>query len=273
MKIYILDDDKNTCTKIAQIIEEEDLGNVVEYSQDSRKSLNDFSYFDVDIVIVDLLMPELDGINFVMKAKKINSDVEFIMISQVNNKALISKAYQAGIKFFVGKPINRIEVKHVMENVIELIDYKQKFQYLSHVFNDVTHSSDGIGKTFEDSIKKKLVELGIWGEKGTDEIIELSTYIRVRNISLANITIREIIESITDNPRNCEQRIRRAIGKGLTNLACIGLEDFLNNTFVEYSNTLYDFEAIQKEMDFLRGKSTRRGKISLRKFIDNLINM
>lgn len=40
------------------------------------------------------------------------------MISQVAAKELIGKAYDAGIEFFISKPINIIEVKSVIRNVV-----------------------------------------------------------------------------------------------------------------------------------------------------------
>ena len=43
------------------------------------------------------------------------------MISQVAAKELIGKAYDAGIEFFISKPINIIEVKSVIRNVDEQI--------------------------------------------------------------------------------------------------------------------------------------------------------
>jgi two-component system response regulator YcbB len=70
-----------------------------------------------------------------------------------------------------------------------------------------------------------------------------------------------------------EQRLRRAINRGLINLANVGIEDYMNENFMRFSSTLYDFENVKAEMDFIRGKRDSGGKISVRKFIDNLILM
>ncbi|MBN2260810.1 MAG: DNA-binding domain-containing protein [Clostridiales bacterium] len=273
MKIYIVDDDKNTCKKLIQIIEEEKLGNVINFSQDPEKSLDEIQYFDVDLLIVDLLMPKLDGINLVKKIKMQNKDIEVIMLSQVTNKEMISRAYDSGIKYFINKPINRNEVKHVILNLEEVIDFRKKFNYLGQIFNNLKIDTGLVDITMEEKAKKILIELGIWGEKGADEIIQVVTYIQDKKLKIVELSFKDIICEISDNSQNFEQRIRRAIGKGMSNLAYIGLEDNLNNTFIEYSNTLYDFESIKKEMEYIRGKSSRGGKISLKKFIENIINI
>ena len=45
----------------------------------------------------------------------------------------------------------------------------------------------------------------------------------------------------------------------------------LNETFERYSGSLFPFEEIRAEMDFIRGKRERGGKINIKKFIDGLM--
>ena len=78
-------------------------------------------------------------------------------------------------------------------------------------------------------------------------------------------------EKVSDSPKNMEQRIRRAIAAGMSNIAHMGIEDFLNETFTAYSGTLFSFEEIKAEMDFIRGKKNYGGKVSIKKFIDGLM--
>lgn len=273
MKIYIIDDDKNICCKLMQIIEDENLGQVIGYSTNPVESLDELQYLDVNLILVDLLMPKLDGINFVKKLKSRRNAIECIMISQVENKDMIAKAYNEGIKFFVKKPINKIEIKQVITNVSEIIEYKNKFDYLNKIFNDSRDINTDWANNVNIKMKRILIELGIWGEKGTEEIMALAKHIYDNKICLSETSLTSIVEKIDDNGINFEQRMRRAISKGLTNIAAIGIEDNLNSTFVEYSNTLYDFEFVKKEMEYLRGNIEKGGKINLKKFIDNLLNI
>ncbi|WP_192802960.1 response regulator, partial [Streptococcus agalactiae] len=111
MKFYIIDDDP-TITMILQDIIEEDFNNtVVRVNNVSSKAYNELLIADVDIVLIDLLMPILDGVTLVQKIYKQRSDLKFIMISQVKDNDLRQEAYKAGIEFFINKPINIIEVK------------------------------------------------------------------------------------------------------------------------------------------------------------------
>ncbi len=68
-----------------------------------------------------------------------------------------------------------------------------------------------------------------------------------------------------------EQRIRRAAANGMVNLAHLGLEDYGNEIFTEYANSLYNFEQVRKEMDFIRGKTNKHGNIKIRNFLNALL--
>ena len=59
--------------------------------------------------------------------------------------------------------------------------------------------------------------------------------------------------------------------EGLKNLANTGLEDYGNDYFQRYSNTLFDFENVKAEMDFIRGKRNSGGKVNMGKFFEGLL--
>ena len=70
-----------------------------------------------------------------------------------------------------------------------------------------------------------------------------------------------------------EQRLRRALAQGLTNIAHMGIEDFLNETFSRYAGTLFQFEEVRAEMEYIRGARSRGGKVNIKKFVDSLLCM
>ena len=77
----------------------------------------------------------------------------------------------------------------------------------------------------------------------------------------------------SSNIRAIEQRIRRAIQQAMDNISMLGIEDFGNYKFETYSSTLFDFSEVKRNMDYIRGKSNYRGKISVKSFVEGLINI
>ncbi len=280
MKIYIVDDDLSIIHALEEIIEEENLGEVVGSSQDGETAYNDLILMHPDIALVDLLMPEKDGARLVQELSSELPGTHFIMISQVSTKSLIAKAYDAGIEFFISKPINRIEVLKVLQNIIEKIHMQRKFNMIETIFK--TSAATGKPMAFseiqEDHVDREIrkikiifSKLGIMGEKGGDDIIFICQQILRKGEQNTDISVRDFCEMLSDNPKAMEQRIRRAINRGLVNIANLGIEDYMNDVFNRFSSTLYDFENVKAEMDFIRGKRRDGGKINVRKFIENLL--
>ena len=76
-------------------------------------------YMHPDVVLIDFLMPELDGIETIEKLRKKGYQGQFIMISQIVNKEMVGEAYEKGVEFFIHKPINRIEVQSILRKTAE----------------------------------------------------------------------------------------------------------------------------------------------------------
>ena len=276
MKIYIIDDDIAVIKMLENIIEDYDLGKVCGYSLNGNDSIEEIIAISPDIVLVDLLIPGKDGITVVEELSSINTDLKFIMISQVSSKNLIGKAYTAGIDFFINKPINAIEVRTVINNVSEMIKYEEKLQNVKNIFlNDKEYSKQHSNENLQ-SVKVKQIQfilnkLGMNGEKGAIDIINVCTFLISNNLNMSDTTINEISISLNTNYKNMEQRIRRAISKGLSSIAHLGVEDYMNEIFIMYSNSLFNFEEVKTVMDHIRGKNINSGKINIRKFIDGLM--
>ena len=120
-------------------------------------------------------------------------------------------------------------------------------------------------------LKGILQKLGITGERGSKDIISLVDYLIQHNQKVDNVTLSELCSRFSDNPKSMEQRIRRTANMGMVNLANLGLEDYANDTFTTYSNSLYNFEQVRREMDFIRGKSVRHGNVKIKNFLNALI--
>ena len=273
MKIYIVEDDPNIIRILETIILDKGLGDVIGRSDNGFTALEEIETFSPDIVLVDLLMPGKDGISLVREAKPIQPNTQYIMISQVSYKDMISKAYESGIEYYISKPIDAIEVQIVIKNVIEKINLNNKLSQIQSLVSgvDKTNISQSKNQDSMEGIKRVMQRIGIMGEAGSQDIVEVAKYLIDRNEHMTNFTVKEILSKFTDSPKTLEQKIRRTANIGMVNLANIGIEDYMNEIFTEYSNGIYNFDQVKMEMDFIRGKTKKRGKINIKKFIDGIV--
>ncbi len=270
MKIYILDDDQNIIRILEQIISEKNMGKIVGSHTSSFKSIAEIKALEPDIVIVDLLMPEIDGISLIERVKEFNQTIKFIMISQVTSKEMISKAYEKGVTFYINKPINAVEVINVLTEVIKNLETDRRLEMIKSIIgpesSQVTKS-----KTNQEKLEAVFMTIGIQSISATEEIIEVVEFMINNMDEVRDYSVKEICEEFTASPKTLEQKMRRTAMIGLENLACLGIEDNLNSKFLEFSNTLFNFKEIKIEMDFVRGETKKRGKVNVRKFLDGLI--
>lgn len=100
---------------LKQIIIEGDLGVVIGEADSGESALPLILSSHPDLVLIDLLMPNLDGIETIEQLRKQGFKGHFVMISQVVNKEMVGQAYEKDVEFFIHKPINRVEVQNVLK--------------------------------------------------------------------------------------------------------------------------------------------------------------
>lgn len=292
MRFYIVDDDINVVKILKNIIIQKSLGDIVGFSYDGDTAVEDIANVRPDIVLVDYLMPNKDGCSVVKSVKERFSDIHFIAISQVSDKDMISDLYQAGVDFYIQKPLNIIEIENVIASVKKIVEATRAITNIQSMLGqniDFTakptqspmtsvHQSEAPSSTVSNThiaeqmknIKHILSQIGILGEKGSYDIITICEKILTRDKSKP-LKINTLYKSMDADVKVIKQRIRRSIYIGLTNVANLGLEDYMNEFFVRYSNSLYDFESVKAEMDYIRKKRPQGGKVNINKFIECLV--
>ena len=274
MKFYILDDMIASIKVLENILEANDLGEIIGTQTGPEKAIPEILSRKPDIVLIDLLMPGKDGISVVEEIRAAAPDISFVMISQVVEKGMIESAYEAGVEFFITKPNNRIEIEKVIHNVIEKRQMAQVLKGIRSVIGeDATEKTDTVkdGSSLLRA-KKILGFLGMLGESGTNDILSILERLLSANATYnSKKTIDDYAESLQSDSKIVKQRIRRAIKKGLTNIASIGVEDSYNNIFTEYAHILFDFDAVRNEMNLIRGTSENGGSPSVDRFLEGLL--
>ena len=272
MKIFIIEDDISVIGVLEDIVEGGGLGSLCGDTGDGPPDLDQILSLNPDLILIDLLMPGKDGIQIVRELKERSCGAKFIMISQVSAKEMIAKAYTAGVEFFIQKPINLIEVRQVISNVKSQIENEQALKTIQSVFagREAPVSRPDPAQLRRRKLTHILSQLGMAGEKGSKDIIDLCLILLEEGGNVSQTGVSALCARLPGPPKSTEQRIRRAVERGLSHIASLGLEDYNNEFFLRYATCLFPFHEVRAEMAFQQGKGLR-GKASLKKFLDGLI--
>ncbi len=91
---------------------------VVGEAENGLKAIEKFKELSPDLVIMDITMPEMDGIQAVKQIKAINSAAKIIMCSAMGQQAMVIESIQAGARDFIVKPF---QVDRVIEAVKKVV--------------------------------------------------------------------------------------------------------------------------------------------------------
>lgn len=279
-KIIIIDDDISIRMMLRFIIEKNSLGEVIEELSSGDNASELIKIYNPDIVLIDFLLPEKDGVKIIKESVKNGYRGKFIMISQVKDSDMIGEAYKQGVLFFIHKPINEIEVKTVLENLIKTIDMDRSMEIIRTTLrNNVSPKK----RESKDDLKKIFSDLGIISEFGINDLknVILSIMILKEKNSSETYQLKDIFKKVVENYKindgvdinfkSFEQRIRRLVYKAFENMCHVGAEDFYNPVFSKYSNILFDIGEIRKVINNFDGDEVKKGKINVKKFIEGIV--
>jgi two-component system, response regulator YcbB len=283
--ILIIDDDINIRKMLGMLIRKGCLGKIVCELDSGEHATEEIIFYNPDIVLIDLLLPYNDGIEVIIKAKSLGYEGKFIMISQVEDEEIISRAYENGILFFISKPINNIEVINVIRGVVYNIDLEKSLAQIKNAIFGIDKIKNSIATpNLDEKITGIFKDLGIIGAVGSNDLRKVINRIiehKKRN-SLSPYQLQGIYEEVAFQEdgseavmitkKTLEQRIRRTIQKAFETIVELGSEDYSNPIFVEYSTILFDFKQIRQQMRHIENADCEeQGKINIKKFIEGII--
>lgn len=288
LSFCIVDDDASARRMLQHIIEDSGLGEVTGTAESGQEGVALILGQTPDIVLMDLLMPDQDGIETILSLQAQGCRSRFVMISQIENGDLVSRAYRSGIEFFIRKPINKIEVESVLYKVNERYAMGRYLDEIKLTLGKLEGLQLGLpqipsGKrTVKEIVQPILMNMGMISENGSRDIITLMELAAAEGNSGGLPPLKELYEraaalyrpvpaEAAREIKAIEQRLRRALAAGLTNLASIGLTDYGNPKFEHYAPLYFDFEEVRLKMkEIEQGRDSGKVKVNIKKFLQVL---
>jgi len=173
--ILIIDDEKAIRKTLSEILSYE--GYKIDEAGDGEEGLKKFREKEYDVILCDIKMPKIDGIEFLEKAKELNADMPIIMISGHGTIETEVEAVKKGAYDYISKPpdLNRLLItirnamdktqlvaetkvlKRKVSKVQDMVGASQPIQKIKETIEKVAPTDARILITGENGVGKELV--------------------------------------------------------------------------------------------------------------------
>ena len=92
--------------------------NIAGEAENGAKAVEKYAELKPDLVLMDITMPEMDGIQALKKIKEADSSALVIMCSAMGQQAMVIESIQAGAKDFIVKPFQADRVIEAVKKVV-----------------------------------------------------------------------------------------------------------------------------------------------------------
>jgi len=137
IKVLLIEDEKNLSLLLKEAIENNFESFII--ANNAKEGFEYFLKYTPNLIISDIVLPDLNGLELVKKIKQINSEIPIIMISAYSEKEKLLSAIEIGVKKYFIKPFDPDEMLEFIKSlnltpkkIINLVD---NFKY-----NLQTHS-------------------------------------------------------------------------------------------------------------------------------------
>jgi len=172
-RILVADDERSMRELLAIVLKRE--GYDVVLAENGRQAIAELEHKPIDLLISDIQMPDMNGVEVLRFAKQINQDLAGIMVTAYATAETAIEALRMGAYDYIHKPFNVDELKIVVRNALERRQLRQENVLLkralqeTHQFSNIIGRSETMLAVFQliETIAQTNSTVLITGESGT----------------------------------------------------------------------------------------------------------
>ena len=199
-RLLVIDDNKELVTMIKEYFKEHA---DIEVSLDANDGVEGLKLIEkkedlYDVIILDLIMPNKDGISVLEKMKKMNMDKKIIVLTSYNTPDVIRKVSEVGVNYYILKPFELVDLEKRILQLVDNVNFNSKSLDLYH-------------NNLQISTTKILHELGVPSHiKGYQYIREGIIMLYEKPEVIGGIT-KELYPEVAEKYNTTVSRVERAI--------------------------------------------------------------
>ncbi len=207
IKIFIADDDEKRAQEVKEVLVKEKDFEIVGIANEGNKAVEMIMENKVDIVLLELVLPGLDGLGVIEKinSKSANAGAcpAFMIISSSNRQNLVDCAFEVGASYFMLRPFNF----EVLINRIRQIRYACK----GRITKGNTSSVVSYDNCLESDVTNIIHEIGVPAHIKGYQYLRDAIIMSVNDNEMLNSITKILYPTIAKRHKTTPSRVERAI--------------------------------------------------------------
>ena len=174
--------------KITEVFDAEDGKQVIEIAENQSP----------DIILMDINMPEIDGLTAAKLIKEKNSNIYIVMITGYDYFEYAQYAIRAKVDDYILKPVSKKDIEYILKNATDKIDYARKeisIKNISDFKNNIKINDEN--NLIKDYLDKNIFNVNLSLNKMAEDIGYNSNYLSVLFKQIYGLTFQDYINKVS----------------------------------------------------------------------------
>lgn len=223
IKLLIADDNKEFCQLVKEFLKNESDLEILGTANDGLEALKKTNQLKPDVLILDLIMPNLDGLGVIERLASKPDKPKIIVLSAVGQDKITQKATNLGADYYIVKPFDlNILVDRIRGINMESVELGKP---------NATINSQDKSKKLKIEITNVIHEIGVPAHIKGYFYLREAIYMVINDVELLSAVTKVLYPTIAEKFNTTSSRVERAIRHAIEVAWNRGCVETLNNLF------------------------------------------
>ena len=231
INVAIVDDNERMVALLENILNQDEEINVVGTGGDGLTALDLIKEKEPDVVLLDLIMPKLDGLEVMQKINEesnMKKKPEFIVISAIGHENITEDAFGLGASYFIMKPFDN----EVVLNKVHQLRRSKRYKMVHNKPNVIAESqTEYIPRNLENDVTNIIHEIGVPAHIKGYQYLRDAIIMAIENREVINSITKVLYPTIAKMNETTSSRVERAIRHAIEVAWTRGKMDTINELF------------------------------------------
>ncbi len=199
LSVLLANENSDELKAISQKLTNDNNVSMIDMATNGKDAAGYLSNKSYDLVVTDLVLPEIDGFELIEMAKELKKSTKIIVVSALSSETFIKKATNLGVDYYLLKPINLDILSKRVNDLFE--DAKLYSGSSRHLAN----------KEIEEKISNIFITVGIPAHIKGYQFLREAIKLAMENPDIINSITKKLYPSIAGKFETSASKVERAI--------------------------------------------------------------